>query len=895
MSEPEGRGTGLRPVPAFEPPGHAGTGQRPVPSAAALLERDDLLATLARLTEAAAQGRGRVVLVGGEPGIGKTSLLQRFAARAPAARVLWGGCEALATPRPFGPLHDFIDATGARLRQAFAAHADRGTLFAALLDELAAPPAPTVLVIDDLHWADAATLDLVKYLGRRIARVPALLVASHRDDAASMAPLRAVFGELPPADVARVAVPRLTPAAVQALADGAGRSAAGVHEATGGNPFFVAEVLAHAGEGVPATVRDAVLARADRLDAAAREVLDLAAVVPRAIELALLEAVLAPAPEAVERCVAAGLLVPEGSSLRFRHELARVAVEEAIGPLRARAWHARVLAALQGPAAACATLAREVHHGHRAQDAQAVLRAAPEAAREAARRGSRREAAAHCRTALAYAGALAPAARARLLDDYAAHCFELGELDAAIPARAEAIALHEQAGDTEALIGALAAHAMPLVRALRNAEADAASRRAVALAETLPPGPARARACATESYLRMLNRDLGDAMAWGERAVAQAEADGATETLVAALTSWGAAKVFVDYAAGMSLLERALALAGTLGDGGAASADAYVMLGTAAGEVQAFGDAQRWLAEGIAFARARDLDRLAGYMEGWQAQVDLARGRWDAAGARANALVARERTGSTNRVTALIALGRLRVRRGDPGAAAVLDEALELAQRSGTLQRLAPVCAARAEAAWIAGDAARVREEVERAYGLALSKGHAWFLGELAWWRSRVAADAGPPLEACAPPWRLQLQGRWRAAADAWDALGCPYERARALAEGDEAACREALDALAALDARPLADRLRARLRAEGAVAVPRGPRASTRTNAAGLTAREREVLALLAEGCRNADIARRLSRSPRTVEHHVEAVLAKLGAATRAEAVDAARALGLL
>ena len=859
-----------------------------------LLERDDLLATLAACLETATRGHGQVVLVGGEAGIGKTSLLQGFAARAAPARVLWSGCEALSTPSPFGPLHDFIAHTGTRLREAFADCTDRGRLFAALIDELATPPAPTLLVIDDVHWADAATLDLVKHLGRRIARVPALLLLGHRDDGVSMASLRTVFGELEPAAVTRLTLPRLSAGAVRALAARAGRGADGVHEATGGNPFFVAEVLAHADEAVPATVRDAVLARADRLPDAARAVLDLAAIVPRAIEIGLVDAVLAPGPADVERCIGAGLLVADASTLRFRHELARVALEEALGPLRARSLHAALLAALQSGAAGSASLARIVHHGERAGDVAAVLRAAPQAAREAARRGARREAAAHCRTALAHADGLPALERARLLDDYASHCFELGELDAAIPAREQAIALFAEAGDTPAQVAALSAHAMPLVRALRNTDADTANRRALALAATLPPGPLQARACATESYLRMLNRDLDEAIAWGEQAVALAQACDARETLVAALIPMGAATMFTELARGVALLERALALADVLPGGDAAQADAYVMLGTAAGEVHEFDVADRWLAEGIAFARARDLDRLAGYMEGWQALCDLAQGRWDAAGARANALVARELTGSTNRVMALIALGRLRVRRGDPGAAAVLDESLALAERSGTLQRLAPACAARAEAAWHAGDDARVLREVDRAFALAQSKRHPWFVGELAYWRSRVEPGGPVPL-ACAAPWRLQLEGRWRAAADAWAALGCRYEAARALADGDETAQREALATALHLEARPLAERLRAQLLAHGAAAVPRGPRASTRNNAAGLTARELEVLALVAAGCRNAEIAQRLSRSPRTVEHHVEAVLAKLGASTRADAVAQARERGLL
>jgi DNA-binding CsgD family transcriptional regulator len=318
------------------------------------------------------------------------------------------------------------------------------------------------------------------------------------------------------------------------------------------------------------------------------------------------------------------------------------------------------------------------------------------------------------------------------------------------------------------------------------------------------------------------------------------------------------------------------------------------MLGSGSGEVCEFAAADRYLADGIAFAHAHDLDRVAGYMEAWQALCDLYQGRWDVAGERANAVAGRETGGTTNRVVALIALGRLRTRRGDPGAMELLDEALELAAQSGTLQRLAPVCAARAEAAWIAQPGGRSGREAERAFRLALDKGHPWFVGELAFWLWRAGElDQAPP--ACAAPYRLQIEGDWQRAAAAWERIGCPYEQARALADGDEAAQRAALAILDRLGARPLAERLRAQMRAAGVRSVPRGPQPRTRSNAAGLTARELEVLALVAEGWRNAQIAARLSRSTRTVDHHLEAILAKLGAATRGEALAAARRLGLL
>ncbi|MEP7294628.1 MAG: AAA family ATPase [Burkholderiales bacterium] len=862
-----------------------------------LLERDALLAVLGEHARAAAEGRGHTVLVSGEAGIGKTALLERFAAEYGSGRVLWGGCEALATPRPLGPLHDIAGSAAAGLRARLSANGDRAAVFGAVLEEIGRPPAPTVVVFEDIHWADEATLDLVKFLGRRIQRVPALLLLSHRDDVASLDRLRSLLGELPASHVSRVTVPTLTRKAVEQLAAVARRGdAAGIYSVTGGNAFFVAELLRQSGADgvVPASVRDAVLGRAARLPAAAIEVLHLLAIVPRQVEPALAEALLGKASDAVATCLASGLLLAEGRALRFRHELARTAIEAAIPAPRAAQLHARVLAALAALPDAAAPLAARAHHAHRAGDAEAVLRWAPLAVREAAMRGSRREAAAHCQIALAYADRLTDAQHASVLDELATHSFELNDLATAIAAREQSIALYGDDRPEQRSLS-LSAHAMSLVRALRNADADAASQRAIAIAQTLPPSRARARAYATESYLRMLNRDYAAAIDWGEKALALAERVGDLATKASALVSLGAALMFVDYPRGCASVTQSLELARSLADGGAGVADAYVMLGTASGELHEFDAAERYLADGIAFARARDLDRLAGYMESWQALCDLYRGRWTLCGERANAAVDQQPGGTTNRVAALIALGKLRTRRGDPGGNHVLDEALKLAELTGTLQRLGPVCAARAEAAWTAGDDAGALREAERVLALAASKRHPWLLGELAFWCACAGRSSGAALDECAEPFRLQIQGHWKEAAAAWRGMGCPYEEARALGDGDEAAQRVALDILDGLGARPLAERIRRQLRQAGARAVPRGAQARTRANAAGLTAREFAVLELLADGWRNAQIAQRLSRSPRTVEHHVEAILGKLDVATRGEAVATARRRGLL
>lgn len=249
---------------------------------------------------------------------------------------------------------------------------------------------------------------------------------------------------------------------------------------------------------------------------------------------------------------------------------------------------------------------------------------------------------------------------------------------------------------------------------------------------------------------------------------------------------------------------------------------------------------------------------------------------------------------AVGRITANVALGRVRARRGDPGAHEPLDEALVLAEPGGHLQRLAHVRAARAEAAWLAGDREAAAAEAYAVYPLALEKRHLWFAGELAYWQWK-AGTLGEAPDWIAEPYRLQLDGKVVAAAERWRERGCWYEAARALAEsGDADDVLAAVGEFDALGATPSARLARERLRSLGAP-VPRGPRPATRANPADLTPRELEVLRLIAAGMRNAEVAERLVLSRRTVDHHVSSVLRKLNTRTRGEAAAEAGRLGLL
>ncbi len=860
-----------------------------------LLERESYLDALTSAFEGVAKGMGCISLVYGEAGIGKTSLLQEFVDRQRmSARVLWGGCEALFTPHPLAPLYDMARQASEDFRAVVASAQQRDLVFNATLDYLALGSAPTILVFEDVHWADEATLDLIKFLGRRLRRLAVMLIVSYRDDEVGPEhPLRRVFGDLAAACVHRIVLAPLSAAAVATLADNAGRQATGLHEITGGNPFFVTEALATSTDSVPATVRDAAIARIARLSATARAIANLASVVPGKSEKWLLEEAVTVTSAALEECLGAGMVVHADGSLAFRHELARRAVEESLPvPLR-QVLHTRILATLLGRPEHEMSMERVIHHADKAGDGVTVLRFAPEAAERAASLGAHRESAAHLGTALAHASSLSGESRAHLLDRYSYECHLLDQIAEAITAREESLALWRAArrpckeGDCLRWLSRLSWFNG------NNAEAVRYAVQAVQILEPLPPGRELAMAYSNRAQLHMLADETEQAVLWGGKAIALATELEDAETESHALNNVGTAKLIEQDLSGWVDLERSLhlALAGGFQE---QAARAFTNLATTAVRQRDLPRARKSIIEGIAFCEGRDLDAWERYLTAVRAEIHLAQGDWERAGDDAQAVVRHHRVAPVSRIPALVVLARVRARRGDPGAQAPLDEACGLAQVTGELQRLGPVIASRAELAWLDGSLGDAADEVAHCYELARRQSDYWMRGELAFWLWKCGRLTGKA-EHLAEPFALQIAGDWRKAADSWEALGCPYEQALALADSDEEkALRSALSIFERLGAGPLAGMTRRRLRASGVRGIPRGAQERTKKNPHGLTNRELHVLALLAEGCRNSEIARRLFLAEKTVDHHVSAVLSKLSVRSRGEAAAVANQLQL-
>lgn len=876
-----------------------------------LLEREAELRLMADLVAGVGSHGGKVVLVRGEAGIGKSALVRHVVERhRDGAFILFGSCDDLLTPQPLGAFWEIAreeTALGHPLEES-----DRRAVTGILLDLLSRRMRPTVLVIEDTQWADEATLDVIKYLGRRIARTSGLLLLTYRDGEVDYDhPLRHVIGELPPEVLVRIHLDGLSHRAIADLAGTADRDIDEIVTLTNGNPLFVTEVLASGVERVPTSIRDSVLARAAKLSPEARQVLDLASVIPGEAELSLIASIVGPAREHLTECSRQGLLQVGESGVSFHHELTRRSIESVLDAQDRRRLNQVVLNHLAGRAGP----ARLVHHAHEADDADSIIEYAPRAARAAMAIESHREAASHFRLLEPYLDGVSDNERAAIFEDWARTEYYLISSESA-DILARAIALHRSTGNDVALAGAL-------TLAVRVNEingwpelAEAASQEAITVLESHPVSADLAAAVSQRAWLMKMRGDRTQALVIAERAIELAQETGDEPSLINALITKGHFTFRSGDPAGFGVLEEARSRAERAGLPFEETLALLNMAEVAAEhrDLERAGEFSQHARDASASyeirinedAASAHIAKVLDWKGDWAAAEDTAT---EVIGAH-HAMVLNPQVEQATRegsaaespahvvfYSQLVAgqvLGTLQARQGRSAAVTTLSGIWRRADAGNEMQILLLSGAGVAEYMWLNREhdpalTTRFGELLKDARRLTFP----WSAGWLAYWLWMLGELSDAP-KGIAEPYRLVMEGNPTEAAAIWDAKGMPYERGLALMHGDDRARLEALEVFETLGATVVAAKLRSALRAEG-VGVPRGRGRETRRHAAGLTARQAEVLELLVEGLSNIEIADRLFVSHRTVETHVSAVLTKLDASTRKEAAVRAQAEGLI
>lgn len=848
-----------------------------------LFERENYLQILEDKFNHIVNGDGLVVLISGEAGIGKTSLVEKFIENKDV-KIYWGACDSLNIPRPLGPLYDIAIQSTSNLFNLLVKNEERHVIFSSTLQLLHNRNQPVLMIIEDIHWADESTIDLIKFLGKRINQEKALLIVTFRDDeVGSGHPARTMFGDIPQKNILRMNLIPLSEHSIESIAELNGVNSEGLYEKTNGNPFFITEIIAAKDENIPLTIKDSILAKLSRLSEKAKNFIELISVIPGKIDLGFIKELISYL-SILDECIETGKLKRDFQYITFKHELVRLSIEESLPESKKEKFNSQLLNILLQKEEQEKNYANIVHHAVNANDKNVIIKYAPLAAKQSSKLGSHTQAAKYYLSVLQYSEQLFVEEQLDLLEGRCFECYLTGQIDEGIKA-------------CESIIKLLEKHSYPyregenyrrLSRLLWYAGEDLKSEeclyKAIEILEKQLPGRELAMTYSNLSQLYMCRAEINPAIKWGIKAMEMAKKINDLEIELHAMNNIGTGKMLAGDYSGKNYLQESLGLS-IRHDFAEHAARAYDNFGTVYVWNKNLDDSKKYFTLGLNYCNDKDIDTLGLCIAGYRSKTQLYMGEWDEAIDTAGLVLKRENVPLMNKIIPLAVMGIIRARRNDPGAMDILNELNSYRLRIGeVVEMIVSVQAVLAEAFWLQNRLNNIIDEVESVYNMIKDRDNPWAVSELAFWLWRAEKLSEIPNNVV-KPYSLQIKGKWKEAAKLWEELKCPYEHALALSEGDEGAMKKSLEIFEQLGAAAPSSLIKQKMRESGIRSIPKGQRKSTKDNPAGLTKRQYEILKLIAEGLSNSKIADILFISRKTVDHHVSAIFSRLNIHSRTEA----------
>jgi DNA-binding CsgD family transcriptional regulator len=862
-----------------------------------LIERDEFLDLLKKRFDNVVEAEGHCLFVTGEAGIGKTALVKAFCKKIEKdCDIYKGACDDLFTPRPLAPLYDIISHMNKDILPANHANTDRSNLFSKFFEEFRKREKKFLIIFEDIHWADEATLDFIKFFARRIVQLPCLFILTYRDDEIhSRHPLRNVLGQLPPDSFTKISITPLSKSAVKKMAIEKGYSGEDVYSISGGNPFYVNEILASYSPGVPDNIKDSILSVYERQEEGTKHAWQMFSVIPEGLEVSRFAKIRASWDEAMDHCFAMNVIIVKDNKVIFKHELYRRTIEETLSPFKRIALNKKILEFLLSSFEEAGEIERIVHYAKNANEIKLVVKYAPLVAGKAACVGSHMEAAKLFLTAIEYSDANDIDRLLEFYEAYAYECYLTNQIKEAIIYTAKSLVLWKDKNDIEKISNSLRLLSRLWWLDSNRENAESFAEQAVELLYNQPSSAAKAMAFSNMSQLKMLFDQPEECITWGKKAIAIAEEVGAETALSHALNNVGSVLMEIKSSKqkGIELLQESLAIA-LKNSFHEHAARAYANLGSNGVKLKDFAFAQKILDEGIHYCEERDLDSWRLNMLSMRAIINLETGNWNIAYTLANDLLKNEDKPRAFKIGALTVVAKINMRTGNDDPLPLLLKAQAKAFETLELQRIIPSLTALLEYEWLTGKTCiqteRLKDTIDRIEQSIDSAENS----EFAFWLQK-ARKQFLNLKEMHQGYNVSDVKSALIAAEMWRSSGRPYQQALCLFQGNEDDKKNALSIFRQLGAKAVCEKIKMEMRSNGIKNIPRGIRESTKGNPAQLTNRELDIIYLLQKSVQNKEIAQTLFISPKTVDNHISSILFKLDVNSRSKAVTEALRLGIL